>query len=298
VIWVLGGDMDIPSDGERQRDVVRAMAEGLEAGDGGAHLKTFHPYGHRSSAELFHDEEWLDFNMIQSGHSPEPNHPMIEREYARSPVKPVMDAEARYERHPIKFQISNGRFDALDVRQAAYWSLFAGAFGHTYGCNEIWQFWEPGRPAHVDADMVWTKALDSPGAAQMRHAKDLILSRPFLRRIPDQSLIVGENRTDDDHIQATRGEDGGYAFVYLPTGKPVTIDLDRLSGERVIAHWFDPRDGTTQEIRRLDRAGHHTFEPPAGGLDWVLVLEDESRGWPPPGAENLSEAANQASISP
>jgi hypothetical protein len=30
------------------------------------------------------------------------------------------------------------RFDDYDVRQAAYWSLLAGACGHTYGNNNVW----------------------------------------------------------------------------------------------------------------------------------------------------------------
>ncbi|HOW63864.1 MAG TPA: DUF4038 domain-containing protein [Candidatus Paceibacterota bacterium] len=32
-----------------------------------------------------------------------------------------------------------------NARRFCYWSLFSGAFGHTYGCNEVWQMWAPGR---------------------------------------------------------------------------------------------------------------------------------------------------------
>ena len=51
---------------------------------------------------------------------------------------------------------------------------------------------------------------------------------------------------DGDHVQATRSEDGEYAFVYLPSGKPVTVDLRLLSGSMVAAHWYDPRTGKRQ----------------------------------------------------
>jgi hypothetical protein len=47
------------------------MAKGLRAGDGGAHLITFHPVGGRGSAEWFHAEDWLDFYMRQNGHGVE-----------------------------------------------------------------------------------------------------------------------------------------------------------------------------------------------------------------------------------
>ena len=43
------------------------MAKGIkDAGD--RHLMTYHPQGGRSSADWFHNDDWLDFNMLQSGH--------------------------------------------------------------------------------------------------------------------------------------------------------------------------------------------------------------------------------------
>ena len=62
---------------------------------------TFHPKGKHSSAPCFHEDEWLDFNMIQSGHSRRGlrNDKMIDKDYGRQPVKPVLDGEPRYEDH-------------------------------------------------------------------------------------------------------------------------------------------------------------------------------------------------------
>ena len=47
------------------------MARGLRRGDAGEHLITFHPTGGSGSAEWFHEEDWLDFNMRQNGHGAE-----------------------------------------------------------------------------------------------------------------------------------------------------------------------------------------------------------------------------------
>lgn len=44
------------------------MAEGLRHGDDEEHLITYHPMGGMSSSHFFHEEPWLDFNMLQSGH--------------------------------------------------------------------------------------------------------------------------------------------------------------------------------------------------------------------------------------
>ena len=62
VVWVNGGDRT-PTGFE---DVFRELARGLREGDGGAHLITYHPCGWRSSAQFFHAEDWLDFNMIET----------------------------------------------------------------------------------------------------------------------------------------------------------------------------------------------------------------------------------------
>jgi hypothetical protein len=45
------------------------------------------------------------------------------------------------------------------------------------------------------------------------------------------------------HVRAARARDGSFAFIYTPTGRLLGIDLRKLSGERVIAHDFDPREG-------------------------------------------------------
>ena len=40
----------------------------MKKGDGGRHLMTLHPNGGHSSADWLHEEGWLDFNILQSGH--------------------------------------------------------------------------------------------------------------------------------------------------------------------------------------------------------------------------------------
>lgn len=67
IIWILGGDRSITNDAERA--IIDAMAAGLTEGDGGAHLKTFHPIGPGLSSIKLHDAPWLDFNMFQSSHA-------------------------------------------------------------------------------------------------------------------------------------------------------------------------------------------------------------------------------------
>ena len=130
--------------------------------------------------------------------------------------------------------------------------------------------------------MSWKQALASPGANSMAVLKRLMLSRPFLNRVPDQSLVVGSTLSGTDRIQATRASDGSYAFVYTASGKAVTVNLGKLSGSQVIARWYNPRNGRSSVIGTFAKGGTRTFTSPQAGYDWVLVLDDASRGFGKP----------------
>jgi hypothetical protein len=286
IIWILGGDR--PVENERHYAILRALAAGLKKGDGGRHLMTLHPNGQHTSAEWFHQDDWLSFNMLQSGHDyNRPNYDRIAADYRRTPTKPCLDGEPGYEDHPAGFKKENGYLDDYDVRKYAYWALFAGAHGHTYGCHDVWQFLDKSRKPITFARTPWREAIQLPGAGQMQHARKLLESRPFLSRIPDQSLLASDPSKGTDHVQATRGDDGSYAFIYAASGKPFTVDLGKFSGKELKVYWYDPRRGTAQSAGTIARDGKREFTPPSSGKgnDWVLVLDDAARKYPPPGPE-------------
>lgn len=281
LIWVLGGDR-IP-DSEDKKRLIRSMAKGIKSG--GAHqLITYHPWGGKSSSDYFHDEEWLDFNSFQSGHPSKhyPNDQYAIRDYAKKPIKPTLDMEPRYEETPINFDIKNGKFNAYDTRQAAYWSVFAGAFGHTYGHNHIWQMYKEGKAPRGSATAYWSESLDAEGRITMKHLRTLIEARPMLSRVPDQTLVK-DTLTEADRILATRGDD--YAFIYSSSGKPFTVRLGRISGKTVTASWFNPRTGEASLIGEFANSGEQTFTPPTSGAgeDWVLILDDAAQAYTLPG---------------
>jgi len=255
---------------------VHEMALGLREGDGGTHLITFHPTGGQSSAKPLHDEEWLDFNMIQSGHSRlRYNYEMIARDYIRTPPKPILDGEPCYEHHPESFNASNGYIDEVDVRQCAYWSLLNGACGHTYGDHSIWGFWTPGVQygfgrSHFCVD--WVQALDASGASQMAYLKRLILSLNWLSSRPAPELIV-EQLPGQLHIPVLKGD--GFLLAYTAQGLPIELVPNALSGDRASVHWFNPRTGNEHMADDTETQHQLTFRPPTGGRgqDWVLILK-------------------------
>jgi hypothetical protein len=292
VIWILGGDTaGQTATGPDYLPLVRAMAAGLRAGDGGAHLITYHPTGKQSSSFWFQNESWLSFNFIQSGHFIQnTNYEIIAADYLKTPAKPVVDGEPGYENITDRLIRDNPaavRIAAPDVRRYGYLGVFAGAAGDTYGNGEVYEFWEPGGATLPGwaAGLPWRQSLQLPGSSQMQYLRWLIQSRPMLTRIPDQNLLTTETYRTTERIEGTRASDGSYAFIYSAAGKPFTVRTSLLSGTTLRAWWYSPRDGASTLVGEFPKADTHDFTPPSSGPgnDWVLVLDDASANFPPPG---------------
>jgi hypothetical protein len=298
VIWIVGGDR--PVENETHKEIIRALAGGLRRGDGGAHLITFHPTGGSGSSQPFQHEDWLDFNMRQNGHVIEftGRYDQTRADYDRTPTKPVLDGEPVYEGHPVSFNANQlGHSVAADIRRTFYWDVFSGACGHTYGHHSVWAMHTAGRKPVNAPLMFWPEALQEPGAAQVGFGRRLIESRPFLTRVPDDSVLVtGEIPTlipgaGTRRFVATRDTKGSYAMIYVPVGRTFKVRMDKITGNKVEAWWFNPRDGKASRVGTFENQGEREFTPPTPGelLDWVLVLDDAARKFPPPGSRLLIE---------
>ncbi|TVR51272.1 MAG: DUF4038 domain-containing protein [Puniceicoccaceae bacterium] len=280
VIWILGGDRYVST--EANLAVIRAMAKGVREGDGGAHPITYHPCGPGRSSEELHAEPWLDFNMSQTSHGSRDHDTGLstKADYALSPVKPTLDGEPRYEGIPVGFYNADStplrRFNDTDARTAAYWSLLAGACGHTYGHNSIWQMWEPGRNPIISAHVPWYEAIDHAGSFQMGFLARLFQSRPWHRLRPDTELLGNAPASGPGLVRALFSEDRNLAFIYTSQGAPFGANLGAFAGSRVAASWFDPRYGVLHPIHTGGNKGFQTFNAPTTGYgqDWLLVLED------------------------
>jgi hypothetical protein len=291
LIWILGGDWFATG----FEDIWRQMAAGIAAGDGGVHLKTYHPKSPRSSAQWFHQEAWLDFNMLQTGHTTlNRNYDLVAEDWARAPVKPVVDGEGGYEGIADAF-VPGSRIAARDVRRIAYCAIFAGAAGYTYGAHGVWGYHGAGGGGRGDASRhgpapPFHEALQLPAGTEMQYLRTLVESRPMLARIPDQWLIANDYLGTTDRIEACRASDGSYAFIYTASGRNLKIRMidgpyDKLSGKVVTAYWYDPRRGTAVHVGDFEKTAFRDFTPPSSGPDndWVLVLDDAAKKFRAPG---------------
>ena len=266
IIWIMGGDIQ----GDIHPEVWNALATSIKSIDN-KHLMTFHPRGRYTSAKWWSKASWMDFHTFQSGHrkygqrmgnkeypipdsTEEDNWMYVDSTWAYKPIKPVLDDEPSYEDIPKGLHDANeARWQDYDVRRYAYWSVFAGSCGHTYGHNVIMQMLKPGYPTGYGSDgtvKAWYQGLEDPGYNQMQYLSDLMLSFPYFERIPDQSIIVGKNGMKYDRLIATRGKD--YLMVFNYNSNVMKIDLRKISGKKKLLWWFNPSDGAISFIGTAD----------------------------------------------
>ncbi|MEO6550790.1 MAG: glycoside hydrolase family 140 protein [Ferruginibacter sp.] len=283
IIWILGGDR-IPRNAF-DLAIWRAMGIAIMNATDNKAVISFHPQPNKlGSAEYFHKEAWLGFNMFQTGHCRDAAvYEKIDAAYNLQPVKPVMDAEPIYEDHPVCFNVKDlGTSNAYDVRRSAWLDLFAGAFGHTYGCHDVWQMNSPRHEPVNGPHMNWQEALDLPGAKQMIYVRNLMEAFPLTDRVPDQTIIKESNLGSAMRIQATRGK--AYLLVYSSTGMAITVVMGKISGRQLRGYWYNPRNGKATNISPIPNFGSRNFTPPSNGYgqDWILVLYDSSAGFSAP----------------
>lgn len=206
----------------------------------------------------------------------------VDSTWAYKPIKPVLDAEPSYEDIPMGLHDKNeARWQAWDVRRYAYWSVFAGSCGHTYGHNAIMQMLKPGYPtSYGDAGDVktWYQGLNDPGFNQMKYLKQLMLSLPYFERVPDQSIVV-ENGTQYDRLIATRGTD--YLLVYNYTSRIMRLDLTKISGDKKNVWWMNAGTGKLRYLGEFD-SKELTFrmhKETSGIEDGVLIAIDNTKDY-------------------
>lgn len=289
LVWIVGGDVR----GDAAEAVFNRMGERLKEQNPDK-LIGYHPFGRTSSTQWFCGKDWLDFHMFQSGHRRydqvslnawddnvpkedwfgEDNWKYVFRDLKLEPSKPTIDGEPSYE------QVLQGLHDetqpywqARDVRRYAYWAVFAGAFGHTYGDNSIMQFYQDkSKKGAFGVKDTWKEALHHPGSGQMKHMKDLMESVDYQSGKARDSLVIGGQGERYERKAVFAGKD--YLFCYDYAGTPFTLDLSPYRDLTMKAYWFDPESGIYSFIEELSGLDEYTAKPvQKADTDWVLVLK-------------------------
>jgi hypothetical protein len=230
--------------------ILEELVAGLKEGEDQPHLITIHCDPSPASSSFLHEEDWLDFHMIQTWHDLHLNVPMVWADYLLEPARPVVMAEGGYEDAPH----TGPPWTPLNCRKQAWWSYLSGGH-HSYGHHGNWT---------APAD--WRDWIDSPGAAQMGACRQVIESLPeWWRMEPDQDLFIdGEGERAQQNVAARSATDD-WALVYLASPCKVVLD----SGfSWMVAEWVDPCTGE----RTPARLHGQSATVPDGWEDAVVVL--------------------------
>lgn len=282
IVWVMGGDR-IPGNENHYR-IIRAMALGIKKQDS-QHLMTYHPKGGNIASHWFGSDDWLDVDMFQTRHQKGfKEYKSTRKALSSQPTRPVIDGEPGYENIPnLLNKLNLKRLDASDVRKTAYWNMFAGAAGYTYGCNEIWQMFDHGRKPKFGAYLPWKEALHLPGSLQMGLMKKLFTSLPWQNLRNEQDILFPSFLANYRSVLAMVSVQKDMILVYSPHGRSFILRLGILLIKKVNAYWFDPVDGSVQEAGQYSNRQTARFRPPKirNGKDTVLVIleSEQSLKW-------------------
>jgi hypothetical protein len=245
IVWSMYPHADPASE-----PVVRAAVRGLQDGDGGAHLITLHPDPSPTSSSFMHTDSWLSFNTLQTWSTDLMNYDMVRSDYKRTPVKPVVNGEARYE--------EEDGTTPFQVRRAGYWAYLAGGF-YSYGHRDNWA-----------SPQSWHTWYNTPGVKQMQIMGDLFRSLEWWRLVPDQSVFVDTTKGD----VAARSSGGDWIVAYLTSKEPVTIKLSAItSSDSAMATWINPVTGVRSAMGVFPTSRVKEFSPPSGWEDAILLIE-------------------------
>jgi hypothetical protein len=272
IIWLGAGE----SGSHRRRteldfERIKSLVQGIRDGDTGNKLLTIHADFQRGTS-LSEISTLVDFNNWQTSQWCCPEDlprkgdrnwtvwDAISYDYGQSPTKPTFDIEAWYENTNL-----GGGTPATpyNVRRRAYFSIFAGGFGHSYGGSGIW-----------DATSDFNQALQLTGSTHIGYLSQLLhaLGNDFLKLRPTQSMVVsGQSSNYDQHIQATSANDGSYALVYTAGTSNFALDLSSLNAQSISVIWFNPRTKALSNESAVTKDTQVSFTTPGKG-DWVLVL--------------------------
>lgn len=188
--------------------------------------------------------------------------------WVEQPTRPVVFLEGKYEQeHDIPLGGDTLRLQALGA-------IGGGAAGVFFGNNPMWHFESV---TLYPFEGSWEDNLSSLGAQDMARTWHLVDSLPLERMRPDVDgrLVVSGAGSGSERVAARYS--GTTAFIYLPSSRPITLDLSPLSGARDVGiRRVDPRSGAVTDLGVEPTSARLDIVAPganaAGDSDWVYVV--------------------------
>lgn len=263
---------------QSRRNKWEQVGEAVSDADPVGHIITTHPLPGMYSHTSLNNAPWVGMTSIQSGHSASVIYQMtsdtMKAEHLH-PRRPIINMEPWYEGILESFWHE-------DQRYALWMSLLAGAAGHTYGANGVWQMSTRGDEflAHWgEAD--WHEAYQYPGSRHMGIAKELLSKFRWWDLEPRVDWITPHWARRQEIMPLLAIIKGELLIVYFPANaEPIGHTIHNLHAEEPrLASWFNPRTGEPMSIGEvlIDDNGDWTVPARPSSEDWVLFIYPTSR---------------------
>jgi Protein of unknown function (DUF4038)/Putative collagen-binding domain of a collagenase len=273
--WLNGNDFDnwtIPEDD----DLVQAVAKGIRSASPNQ-IQSVELHVRTSSS--FDDPRWIPLIELNGTYTYSPTYIQMLHSYNQKPAAPVVMIEAHYDWENVGTPPDFGT--PYVIRKQDYWTTLSGGIGQWYGNKYTWSF----------ADG-WKEKIDTPAVEQLGIWAKFFSSFPWQDLVPDQDHAVltdgygtfgnvDTRVSESDYATAAKTTDGSVVVVYVPTERPITVNMASLNGPAK-ARWYDPTNGAWQDVSgdSLPNSASKQFTPPgknhAGDGDWVLLLESSA----------------------
>jgi len=285
VIWIVAGDgvYDTP----QLQNHWTEYANQLRLADGNQNVVTCHTAGWTCSEDYFpNSTQWLDFHMYQSSHGYDFDYtfkkPLSYLAKNRTPVKPLLNAEAVYEDIYNRLWTPKDstrpmpiRINSTHVRMATYESVLSGAVcGIAYGVNGIWQWNEGGKHSFYEPRYMLKESIQLEGSKQVCIFKNFMIGMNWYKFTPAQDLLR------ETHIENTVkrfvpiAKQDSMILMYLPPNTTsVLVNVDSISlNRRLSVRWLNPRTGEKEKWVLLNFHQVSLNVVPPDTNDWLFQI--------------------------
>jgi len=267
VIWVLSGEYNMNNYGSLGVQFWKDLGAMIDAEDPYDRIIGAHPTPpgweggdeapQWSTAEVLHDEPWLDYNQSQVGHGKWRNEmiPFVVADaYGRKPAKPIVVTEPWYE-----FILDSS--PASDIRFGIWSAILSGAAGHSYAGGHVWKAHVPESPVGSDTwpmeQSFEVNTLDYPGAMSLSFAAKFLRGIEWWRLEPHPEVVL-ENPS---HFCAALP--GKEYLIYLRYGGVVKVDLSACDTDAAFkCTWYDLTENKARKTQTVKGGKTPALHPP------------------------------------
>jgi len=256
---------------ERNDDaLVQAVAKGIRSASP-LQLQTLELEPPNSSS--LDNSAWATLVDLNATYTYAPTYLQVLHSYGEMPIAPTFLVEAHYEYEDAGDPRDLG--SAFVLRKQEYWTMLSGGTGQFYGSAYTWSFRDG-----------WQANIDTVGVRQIEYWKKFFMSIAWQDLIPDKDghvLASGASSPGNikvpisatEYATAARTSDGSAAVIYIPSARPISVNMTALS-RPARPVWFDPACGNYTRGKPIMNVGIRQFTPPgqncSGDGDWVLLL--------------------------